>query len=243
MANGTGALENIRCLDVDLATKLMAFFETLEATQPTVAKLYGELIARLESAGAGDEAPDVGQRMPAFLLPDSEGHLVSSGELLVEGPLVISFNRGHWCEFCQLELLEMARIHPDIGQLGGRVVAITPDRAAETRHWRDRYQLPFPILTDLDCGYVLSCGLMIALGPAVSALYRSLGVDLPGYHGNGAYFVPIPATYVIARDGTVAARFVAPDFRRRMPPEAILEALRPLCNDGAAVPNKALDKA
>jgi peroxiredoxin len=231
MTSETLELEDIRCLDVDLATKLAAFVETLTATRPTMANLYGELIARLECAGAGDEAPDVGQPMPPFLLPDTEGCLVSSDDLLADGPLVVSFNRGHWCEFCQLEILEMAEIHPEIRHLGGEVVSITPDRASETRRWRDRDQIPFAMLTDLDCGYALACGLMIALGPAVRDLYRSAGVDLPRFQGNEAHFVPIPATYVIARGGVIAARFVAADFRRRMSPEAIGEALRPLCEN------------
>jgi len=241
MAKATGRLADIRCLDVDLATKLMMFFESLEADQPRIAKLYSALIARLESAGAGHEAPDVGQAMPPFLLPDSEGHLISSGDLLADGPLLVSFNRGHWCEFCQLELIEMAGLHTEIRRLGGKVVAITPDRAAETRRWRNRFHLPFPVLTDLDCGYALLCGLTIALGPTVSELYRSLGINLPEYHGNEAYFVPIPATYIVAEDGSIAARFVAADFRRRMSSEAILEALQSLRKDSGRVPKKGLD--
>jgi len=233
MASETLDLKEIRCLDVDLAEKLEIFVGTLTATQPTMSNFYAELIARLERTRAGEGAPDISQPMPPFLLPDCEGRLMGSDDLLAAGPLVISFNRGHWCEFCQLELLAMSEIHPEVRRLGGEVISITPDRAAVTRQWRIRDHLPFPILTDLDCGYALACGLMIALGPAVRDLYKSAGIDLPTFQGNGAYFVPIPATYVIARTGVVAARFVAANFQCRMSPEAILEALRQLCEDSS----------
>ena len=96
--------DEIRCLDVPLAQKLAAYRDQLTDTRPIIARAYDDLVSRLVDAGAGAGAPDIGSTLPAFLLPDNDGRLVSSAELLSAGPLVVSFNRGHWCEYCRLEL-------------------------------------------------------------------------------------------------------------------------------------------
>ena len=221
----SSGFEEIRCLDAGLADKLAAYTQHLTDARPTIADVYSQLVERLEAADAGAGAPKEGAKMPAFLLSDNEGHLVSSVDLLAAGPLVVSFNRGHWCAYCSLELLALSEIYPDIKRLGGNLVSIMPDRAAPIRRFRERFDLPFPILTDLDNGYALTCGLVISLGDAIRETYLSVGRDLSEFQGNDACFVPIPATYVIAADGHVAGRFVQPNFSRRMPPGDVLNCL------------------
>ena len=108
--------------------------------------------------------------LPGFLLPDNEGNLVGSTDLLSAGPLVVSFNRGHWCAYCRLELLALAEIYPDIKRLGGELVSIMPDCAAPIRRFRETFDFPFNILTDIDNGYALTCGLMVSLGNAIRHL-------------------------------------------------------------------------
>ncbi len=191
---------------------------------PQINEAYDELIARLgrlKNAG-----PAVGVSIPDFELPDQDGHLISLGELLAEGPLVLSFNRGHWCPWCRLELRAMAQIHDNVQKLGAQVVSIIPETLAYSGRLIADNRLPFKILTDLDLGYTLSLGLMIWLGDKIRELYLKAGLDLARFQSNGGWFLPVPATFVIGRDSIVEARMVDPDFRKRMEPQKILAALR-----------------
>ncbi len=219
-------IEEIRCLDVSLADKLAAYANRLADAKPQIASAYSALVDRLRTADAGSEAPETGSVLPAFLLPDNEGRLVGSSGLLSAGPLVVSFNRGHWCAFCQLELLALAEIYPEVRRLGGELVSVMPDRAAPVRGIRETFDIPFRILTDIDNGYALTCGLVISLGEAVRDVYLGVGRNLSEFQGNDACFVPIPATFIVGSDGRIRDRFVNPDFSRRMAPDDILESLK-----------------
>jgi peroxiredoxin len=219
-------IEEIRCLDAPLADKLTAYANQLTEAEPQIANVYSALVDRLLAADAGSQAPDIGSELPAFLLPDDEGRLVSSTDLLSAGPLVVSFNRGHWCAFCQLELLALAEIYPEVRRLGGELVSVMPDCAAPVRQFRKSFGIPFRILTDIDNGYALTCGLMVSLGDAIREVYLGVGRDLSEFQRNDACFVPIPATYVVRPDGRIHDRFVHADFSQRMAPDGILESLR-----------------
>ena len=222
--------EEIRCLAAPLSERLAAWADHIAEAEPEFSTLYIALVERLLAADAGSQAPEIGSVLPAFLLPNNDGELISSVDLLRAGPLVVSFNRGHWCSFCRLELLALAEIYPDVKRLGGEIVSIMPERAAPVRRLRESFELPFEILTDMDNAYALTCSLMISLGSAVRELYLSIERDLAEYQGNDAWFVPIPATFVIATDGRVHDRLVHPDFGRRMAPDDILGSLRQICS-------------
>jgi len=225
LQNMTG-FEEIRCLDAPLADKLAAYGDQLLDVDPDIANAYSALVERLQAANAGAGAPEIGSPMPEFLLPDNDSKLIGSTNLLSAGPLIVSFNRGHWCKFCRLELLALAEIHPDVAHLGGEIVSIMPDSAAPIGRLKAAFDIPFPVLTDIDNGYALTCGLMISLGHAVGELYRTIGRDIADFQGNDAGFVPIPATFVIAADGQIGGRFIDADFRHRMAPDDILGCLR-----------------
>jgi peroxiredoxin len=89
-----------------------------------------------------------------------------------------------------------------------------------------RSRLPFRVLTDLDLGYALSLGLASWVGEKIMGMYKAFGIDLAQFQGNGGWFLPIPATLVVGRDGRVKARFVDPDFRHRLRMEDILRAVQ-----------------
>ncbi len=217
--------EEIRCLDASLAEKLSQYTNHLQKHNSDISKVYSTLVSRLRDADAGSGAVQTGSTLPEFLLPDSNGDLVSSAKLLSEGPLVVSFNRGHWCSYCKLELLALAEIYPAIKSLGGELVALMPESAEYTGNFKSEFELPFQILTDIDNGYALSCGLMVSLGSAIQQVYLNLGRDLSEFHRNKAWFVPIPATYIIGSDGRVVSMMVDADFRNRMDPTNILTCL------------------
>jgi peroxiredoxin len=218
----------IQCRDMDasLAERLAAYSHAVEKHLPRYSDAVDRLVARLASSSAGTSAPKPGEPMPPFLLPDEKGHLVSLDALLRQGPLAITFHRGHWCPWCRISVRALAQVQHEIEAAGGHVVAIMPETQRFAAEFKTEAKSPFPVLTDLDNGYALSLNLTIWLGEELARELTALGRSLPEYQGNDAWMLPIPATFVVGRDGIVRARFVDPDFRRRMAVEELIDALK-----------------
>lgn len=206
------------CRDMDgsLNERLGCFSGAVSRLNPHFGQAVDRLVERLRQADAGRGAPKAGDEMPGFLLPDDAGHLVSLEDLLRDGPVAITFHRGHWCPFCRISINALARAQHQFEAEGGRVVAIMPDRQPFTAQAKRMAQAPFPILSDLDNGYALSLNLAIWVGAEMEEFMRKLGQDLPGAQGNPAWMLPIPATFVVAQNTRIVARFVDPDYRKRM---------------------------
>ena len=131
-----------------------------------------------------------------------------------KGPLVVSFNRGPWCDYCGLELHSLARAYPEIVAAGGDVISIVPETARYARALQAARGVPFRVLTDMDLGYALNLGLIFWVGDKIMDMYRGFGIDLAHFQGNGGWFLPIPATLVVGRDG----KGQGPLRRSRLPP-------------------------
>lgn len=217
-----GAIE----LDAPLKERLALIADAVQRFRPHQAQAVGRLIERLGSHRAGGSAPAIGERMPGFVLPDENGAIVRMGELLREGPLVITFQRGHWCPYCRLSAIGVATVQDEIRALGGRLVAILPEHAKFSRMLKTTAKAHFPFLTDAANGYALSLDLAIWVGTEMEAIMAEADIDLPRYQGNSAWLLPIPATFVVSSDGSVAARYVDPDHRRRMEIDDLLAAVR-----------------
>ncbi len=211
-----------------LALQLSAYRSQGRRERPEFAKAYDDLVARLSQLDRGEIGPKLGEPLPPFSLPDEHGRLVSLASLLEAGPAVVSFNRGHWCPYCKLELRALAATRDRIAQLGARVVSIMPDSAAFTAAYAQKSDLPFPVLSDIDLGYSLSLGLIFWVGAEVQRLYKDVGVDLEQYQGNAGHFLPMAAKFVVGQDGLVKARQVNIEFRERMEPDAIISELEKL---------------
>lgn len=212
-------------LKAPLATRLKFYLGESRKLLPDLEATYDGLVARIQANGADSLVPALGEKLPDFLMTDSDGHLVELASLLRQGPLVISFNRGPWCDYCGLELHALARAYPEIVAAGGEVVSIVPETAKYARVLQETRGLPFRVLTDLDLAYALSLGLVFWVGDKIKQTYLQFGIDLEQFQGHGGWLLPIPATLVIGRDGRVKARFVDPDFRHRLGMEEILGAL------------------
>lgn len=219
------ALSEAESLQGSLNSRLSTYRDFSRRLRPDVAKAYDDLIKRLAVLDAGEVGPKAGEPMPPFVLPNENGDLVSLASLLRQGPAVISFNRGHWCPYCKLELRTLAAANSRIRELGACVVSIMPDSARFTDDYVRKNDLPFPVLTDIDLGYALSLGLIFWVGAEVERLYRSVGLELDKYHGNGGIFLPMAAKFIVGQDGLIKARQVNIEFRERMDPEAIIAAL------------------
>ena len=218
----------VQCRDMDasLAERLAAYSNAVTKYLPSYAEAVNRMVTRLAKSGAGKTAPQPGEPMPPFVLPDETGRLVSLDGLLRDGPLAMTFHRGHWCPWCRISIRALVQVQGDIEAAGGHVVAIMPERQKFTAEFKHDAKSSFPVLTDLDNGYALALNLAIWLGPEVAHELTAIGRTLPDYQGNDTWMLPIPATFVVGRDGLVKARFVDPDFRRRMAVEELIAALK-----------------
>jgi len=219
------AFQRIRAMDASLDEQLKAFSDAARQKRPQFAEAVDRLVGRLRESGAGTSAPQPGELMPPFHLPDENGHIVSLDRLLAKGPVAVTFHRGHWCPYCRININALAHTQEKIASEGGQIVAIMPDRQQFVSELKSAAKVPFPILTDMDNGYALSLNLAIWLGAEMQKMLAGLR-DLPSFQGNNSWILPIPATFVVAKDGLIRARFVDPDYRKRMAIADLLAALK-----------------
>ena len=219
------AFKRVRDMDASLDEQLRAFADAARQRRPDFAAAVDRLVERLRQHGAGDAAPHVGEPIPPFVLPDDAGHMVSLDQLLNHGPVAVTFHRGHWCPYCRININALAQAHKVIAAEGGQIVAIMPDRQKFVADFKSQSNVPFPILTDMDNGYALSLNLTIWVGAEMQRMMEGRQ-DLPTFQGNSSWMLPIPATFVVGRDGTIKARFMDPDYRKRTAIADVLTALR-----------------
>jgi len=180
---------------------------------------------KLAASGISERALKPGQRMPSFSLPDATGKTVTSAELLANGPLVISFYRGNWCPYCNLELRALQAQLADIEAAGATLVAISPELPDQSLSTQEKHDLKFPVLSDIGNAVARQFGLVFELDASVRPIYAAFGVDLQSHNGDGSFELPLPATYVVDRDGTVLNRFVNANYRERLEPTTLLSWL------------------
>lgn len=217
------AFQRCRDMDATLNEQLRAYAHASRKVFPAYGEAVDRLVARLNGNGGGATAPRPGDALPPFMLPDENGRLVALTALLERGPVAVMFFRGHWCPYCRLNVRAVVQAVGRINAIGAQVVAIMPETQEYTRQLRSVAGAPFPILTDLDNGYALSLNLAIWLGAEIQHLLSNQ--DMAKFHGNDGWVLPIPAVFVVGRDGIVKARFVDPDFRKRMEIDDLLAAL------------------
>src|SRR5262245_21700423 len=220
------AFSYCRDMDASLAERLEAFNAATQYLLPDYQDAVDRLVARLKSADAGQAAPKPGELMPDFVLPDELGRLVNLKSLLVAGPVAVVFHRGHWCPYCRINTRALAQAQDDIVREGGQIVAIMPDREQFGAAFKAEGNLRLPVLTDMDNGYSLALNLAFWVGDEMQSILEARKRDVPAYQGNQSWVMPVPATFIVRKDGAVQSRFIDPDYRRRMAVEDLLKALR-----------------
>jgi peroxiredoxin len=223
-----------------LQDRLDAFKADFEAGKPpynvppSVIETTHRATAELIASGQAERAKKAGDIAPSFTLNDADGRRVGSAELLPKGPLVLTFYRGVWCPYCNIELAAIEAAVPEIAARGASVVAISPQTQPNSRKSARQNHLTFPILSDVKGEVAASFGLRFALPDYLVALYKSLKNDLPAFNADLSWTLPMPARYVIGSDGVIAYAEVNPDYTRRPDPSELLPVLDTLAARRAA---------
>ncbi|KAA1177197.1 AhpC/TSA family protein [Rhizobium tropici] len=211
-------------LEQELADQNASF----EASAPPGAAAF--LNAKIEELTATfpfDSVLKSGDLVPEFSLPGVRGEAISLLETLAGGPVVLSFYSGTWCPYCNIQLAAYERALPAIADAGGCLIAISPQKPDGSLWMIEKNNLTFDVLSDAGNAVARQFGLVYKLPDDLKAAYSSsFGVDLPAVNGDDSGELPIPATFVIGNNGRARLAHAEIDYRRRLPPEAIIEALR-----------------
>ena len=187
--------------------------------------VHAKVISELTKSGFAKNILRVGSQAPVFELKDHNGASRSSAELLSRGRLVICFFRGRWCPFCVGQLEAMNLLLPQIEKAGASLVAISPQTVQQSFFMADQHKLRFPLLSDAGNQVARQFGLIYRVPDDQQAIYRRSFVNLPFANGDDSWELPIPATFIIDRDGTILYASGDEDYTRRPEPEEILRQL------------------
>src|SRR5579863_6262482 len=187
--------------------------------------IHAQAVAELKLRQLAANILAAGEQAPAFELPDHDGKMVSSSDLLSNGRLVICFIRGRWCPFCVGQMEAMNLVLPQIEEAGAALVAISPQTVKQSFFMRDQHKLRFPLLSDAGNKVARQFRLTYRVPAAQEALYRRTFVNLPFTNGDDRWELPIPATYILDRDGTIMHASANEDYTERPEPLDIVRAL------------------
>jgi peroxiredoxin len=188
--------------------------------------VHARVIADLQLRGIAEKSLAIGAQAPSFELPDHNGKLVSSSDLLSRGRVVLCFFRGRWDPFCCGQLEAMNGTMPEIEQAGAALVAISPQTVKHSFFMADQHRLRFPLLSDAGNLVGRQFGLVYRVSDEQQAIYRRAFVNLPLTNGDESWELPIPATYILDRDSTVLYASANEDYTERPEPAEIVERLR-----------------
>lgn len=199
---------------------------TRSLVQPERLEIGERAIAELFASGIEDTLLKPGDLAPAFVLPDANGKSVRSADLLALGPLVVNFFRGRWCPYCVTELEAWRDLFPALRERGALLVAISPQTVRQNDFAVSQHSLPFPLLRDESAAIAAEFGAAYTVPEFMQGYYRSILVNIPFINGESSWRLPVPATFVIDRNGVVIWSQGHADFRVRPDPADAIKSLQ-----------------
>jgi len=196
------------------------------------AKLPGDVLALMAQTNEEliaqhikDNALQVGAKVSNFSLNNHSAEQVELADLLNNGPVIISFYRGNWCPYCNLELKALNDHLPEFKTHNAQLVAISPQLPDQTLSSAQKNALEFDVLSDINNKVAEQFGLLFTLDERIVALYSQFGIDFEKCYGNKSYTLPLPATYVINQKGIITYAFLNEDYTLRAEPTDVLATL------------------
>jgi peroxiredoxin len=213
-----------------LADRIAPFNASLAEQAPDGVKALAAEVENVVRTGAGSKALKVGDRAPDFTLPDATRRSISLASLRAAGPVVVTFYRGQWCPYCDLQLRAYQEALPRIRGLGATLVAISPQTPDESLSTAGKRKLEFHVLSDTGNEVARRWGLVWKVGTSLDSLHKAFGVDLAKSNGDTSNELPVPATFVVELSGRIAFAHYDPDWRVRLEPAALVSALEEMAD-------------
>lgn len=217
---------------MSLQAKLDAFKENLESGKPPynmprqIVDAIHQATDELIATGQHERALKAGDQAPAFALEDIDGNTVHFADLLAKGPVVLTFYRGVWCPYCNMDLQALEEARAAIEARGASMVAISMQTAVNSAKAIRQNKLGFPILVDPRGELAARYGIRFALQDYLVDIYKNaFKTDLAVINDDPSWTLPMPARYVIGQDGTIAFAEINPDYTIRPEPSDLLPTL------------------
>lgn len=210
-----------------LNEQLQTFAATRRAARsPEANQIMDNATAWLGQSGLKEHALNVGAIAPDFSLPNAVGEQIKLSKLLESGSVVLTFYRGAWCPYCNMQLQALQKVLPEIKALGANLIAVSPQKPDQALSLTEKHALEFAVLSDADNKVARTYGLVFTLPAELRELYLKMNIDLPELNSSANWELPFPATYVISQDFKVQLAFVDSDYTMRLEPSQILVSLR-----------------
>jgi peroxiredoxin len=211
---------------MSLQEQLKAKYEEIKKYAPNEVAIFDADTESFISSGDAPQGLQVGDQLASFELPNQLGQTITLDELQGDSNIVISFYRGGWCPYCNIELCVLQQALPEFKSHGARLIAISPQLPDESMSTAEKNELSFPVLSDAGNKVAREFGLVFTLSEQLRPLYESFNIDLPATNGDKSFELPIPATFIIDSDGVVKGAFVNADYKQRMDPSDIINVLK-----------------
>ena len=211
---------------MSLQEQLKAKYEEIKKNAPNEVAIFDADTESFISSGDAPQGLQVGDQLASFELPNQLGQTISLDELQGDSNIVISFYRGGWCPYCNIELCVLQQALPEFKSHGARLIAISPQLPDEAMSTAEKNELSFPVLSDAGNKVAKEFGLVFTLSEQLRPLYESFNIDLPATNGDKSFELPIPATFIIDSDGVVKGAFVNADYKQRMDLSDIINVLK-----------------
>jgi peroxiredoxin len=184
-------------------------------------------ISEVADSGILEKAINLGDKAPNFTLPDALGNSVSLYDELTKGPVILTWYRGSWCPYCNIQLHDYQASLGDIKAAGAQLVAVSPELSDSALSWKEKNELEFIVLSDVGNEVAREYGIVYRIPDAISAGYVAGGrTDLTQYNGDDSLELPLAVTYVIGTDGSVEYAFVDADYRKRAETSDVVEFIK-----------------
>ncbi|KAJ5537728.1 hypothetical protein N7513_005673 [Penicillium frequentans] len=207
-------------LTAELSTTYNQFLET---APKEVSQVITEAVGNFKSTYDPAKAIQPGTAFPKFQLSDATGQKVTLDDLLGKGAILVSFYRGEWCPFCNLELRALQSHLDEFHKKGVTLVAISPELPDQSLSTSEKLSLKFPVLSDVDNKLAKQLGLLFPQPKAMRTVFDKFSVDWKQRYGNDDLEVPVPATFLVDKKGIVRYSFVNPEYQHRLDPETALK--------------------
>jgi peroxiredoxin len=220
-------------METNLVAHVPSFNEQVKGLKEQIKNALPSEIAAVffkeaEDLGLSDVAKNAlkpGTKAPLFSLPDATGNLISLTDSLSRGSVVLTFYRGIWCPYCNLQLRTYQEVLSQIQALGATLIAVSPNTPDHSLSMNEKHALAYDVLSDFDNQIARQYKIVFSQSETVAAVGKALGADIAVFNGVATREIPVPATFIIDRHGIIRFTFADGNYTKRVEPQTILDVL------------------